>query len=152
MEAKGRKVLEALRADASERHPFDELTKGLASGTISRGRAMKLAGAGLLAALFGSVATEEAEAATDRVCRNTPAISNRRCPAAESVCRRREGQICQCAVTVEGDRRCVDTTDTDCPTRDECDRSSDCRRGEVCIEVGACCEGSRRNLCVTRCS
>ena len=48
METNGRKLLDAVRGDASEGHPFDELTKGLASGTISRGRALKLTGAAIL--------------------------------------------------------------------------------------------------------
>ena len=140
------------RSVGAGQYSFDELAKGVASGTISRSGAIKMAGAAILGALFaGSVAIDDAVAATERVCRNRPAISNRRCPE-ESFCRQREGQTCQCAKTTEGDRRCVDITDAQCPTRDECDRSSDCRRGEVCIEVGACCEGSRRNLCVRPCS
>jgi hypothetical protein len=133
---------------------FDELAKGVASGTISRSGALKMAGAAILAAVFGSSVTiDEAEAETDRVCRGKPAISNRRCPDSEqSGCREREDQICQCALTVEGDKRCVDLTDEDCPAADECDRSRDCPGSQLCIKVGACCEGSRRNLCVRPCS
>jgi hypothetical protein len=152
MEAQGRTILEIARSgDTSEGQLFDELTKEVADGTISRGRALKLAGTALLAALFGSVAIDEAEAATDRRCEGKPAISNRRCPETRSTCRQRADQICLCARTVGGDKRCVDVTNEECPTTDECDRSSDCPGNQYCIEVGACCNGSRRNLCVRPC-
>jgi hypothetical protein len=138
-------------AGGAEQYSFDELAKGVASGTISRGRAMKLAGAGLLAALFGSsVATGEAEAATDRRCRGKPKISNRRCPK-ESGCRGREDQFCNCALTREGDKRCIDFTNQGCPTTDECDRSGDCPGSQLCIEVGGCCGNPRLNVCARPC-
>jgi hypothetical protein len=139
--------------DVPEKHSsFDELAKGVASGTISRSGALKLAGGALLAAVIGgSVAIDEAEAETDRRCKGKKTISNRRCPEGESVCRQREGQICRCAKTAEGDTRCVDLTDEHCPTQDECDRSKDCPGSQLCIQIGACCEGSKRNLCVRPC-
>ncbi len=150
MEAQGRTILEIARGETSEGQLFDELSQGIASGAISRGRALKLAGGALLAALFGSVAIDEAEAVTERRCEGKPAISNRRCPD-NGICRQRVDQTCACARTVEGDRRCVDITNEQCPTTDECDRSSDCPGDQYCIEVGACCEGRRRNLCVRPC-
>ncbi len=152
MEAQGRTILEIARGrDASKEQLFDELSRGVADGTISRRRALKLAGTTLLAALFGgSVAIDEAEAVTERRCRRKPAISNQRCPD-RSICRETADQICSCAETVEGDKRCVDITDEVCPTTDECDRSRDCPGNQYCIEVGACCEGRRRNLCVRPC-
>ena len=132
-------------------YSFDELAKGVASGTISRSGVIKLAGAAILAAVFGSSVTiDEAEAETDRKCRGKPAVSNRRCPE-ESICRQREDQVCNCAKTTEGDKRCVDFTGEECPETDECDRSSNCPGSQLCIEVGACCEGRRRNLCVHPC-
>lgn len=137
--------------ETTEEYSFDELAKGVASGTISRGLAIKIAGAALLAALFGgSVATEEAEAATDQVCRNKPAISNKRCPGTAVDCSPTNSR-CECTKTVNGDKRCVDYTGTVCPSRDECDRNRDCRRGEVCAQVGGCCGSPRRNLCVPLC-
>jgi hypothetical protein len=36
-------------------HSFDELAKGLASGTLSRGRALRLVGASLLGVLLGGL-------------------------------------------------------------------------------------------------
>ncbi len=45
----------------------------------------------------------------------------------------------------------MDITNEECPTRDECDRAADCPGNQLCIEVGGCCEGSPRNLCVRPC-
>ena len=102
-----------------------------------------------MAALFGgSVAIDEAEAAVDRSCRGKAAIDNVRCPAIDCS---PTNDRCECTKTVNGDKRCVDYTGTQCPERDECDRNRDCRRGEVCTLVGGCCEGRRRNLCVPLC-
>jgi hypothetical protein len=152
METKDRTIVEIARGgDAPKGQLFDELSRGVADGTISRGRALKLAGTTLLAALFGSVVIDEAEAVTERRCKRKPAISNERCPSERSICRDRQNQTCACARTVEGDTRCVDITDEECPTTDECDRSRDCPGNQYCIQVGACCEGSRRNLCVRPC-
>jgi hypothetical protein len=133
---------------------LDEVAKGLAAGTISRGRAIKLTGS----ALLGSVgllslfpAAAEAQVTTQGVCKDKPAISNRRCPGLrKSRCGACEG--CQCGETVGGNKRCLDFSRKDCPKRDECDANSDCRRDEVCVQVGACCpEHPRRNLCVPVC-
>lgn len=55
---------------------------------------------------------------------------------------------CESTKTVNGDIRCVDYTDTECPTRDECDNNRNCRQGEVCAQVGDCCRGKPGNLCV----
>jgi hypothetical protein len=151
MEAGDRTILELIRENASEGQLFDELSQGIASGAISRRRALKLAGGALLAALFGSVVIDEAEAVTERRCEGKPAVSNRRCPETRSVCRDRAGQICRCALTVEGDRRCLDFTNEQCPTTDECDRSRDCPGNQYCIQIAACCFGSRRNACVRPC-
>jgi hypothetical protein len=120
----------------------------VASGTISRSRALKLAGAALLGAVLVPFSAAPVEAATDRVCRGKAAIDNDKCPAVDCS---PTNPRCECTRTVNGDKRCVDFTDTQCPTRDECDRNRDCRRGEVCTKVGGCCGGSRRNLCVPLC-
>lgn len=42
---------EVHQADAPEGHGFDRLVKGLASGTISRGRMLKLAGSAVVGAV-----------------------------------------------------------------------------------------------------
>jgi hypothetical protein len=124
---------------------FDEVAKGLAAGTISRRRALKLTGSALLGggllALFPRVAGAQGG------CAGRPAINNRRCP--ETSCG--SGINCFCATTVGGTKRCVSLENETCPASDECDRNSDCASGELCIKTGGCCEGSRRNLCVRPC-
>jgi hypothetical protein len=43
------------REDVTEEHSFDELARGLATGAISRGQALKLVGGGILGAALGFV-------------------------------------------------------------------------------------------------
>src|SRR5215216_4433006 len=62
---------------------FDELATGLDTGAISRGRAIKLAGAALVASALGLVATREADA-------QVTADS-----AAKSRCKRKGGDFCR---------------------------------------------------------
>ena len=62
---------------------FDDLATGLDTGVISRGRAMKLAGAALVASALGLVATREADA-------QVTADS-----AAKSRCKRKGGDFCR---------------------------------------------------------
>jgi hypothetical protein len=140
------------RGDASEEQLFDELSRGLAAGAISRGRALKLAGAAILGSaglltLFPGVAG----ARSDPQCRGEPSFNNRNCRGA-STCRGRINQNCACAKTVSGDKRCVQLRNQlPCPGRDQCDGRGDCRRGAVCIQVGGCCGHPRRNLCIDLC-
>ncbi len=161
MGTQDRTILEIARGETSEGQLFDELSQGIASGAISRRRALKLAGAAILGstgllALFPRAAgaqsimdeTGPTIAASDPGCRGEPAINNRRCP--ENRCG--GGPECACAETVNGDKRCVNLDEEVCPRRDQCDDGRDCPRGEVCIKVGACCGGrTRRNLCVRPC-
>jgi len=125
---------------------FDEVAKGLAAGTISRGRALKLAGSALLGggmlAMFPGVA-----GAQQGGCADKQAINNKRCP--RSKCGLNNN--CRCATTVRGEKTCVNFRNAVCPTRDECDSTRDCRRGEVCVKVGGCCGHSGRNLCARKC-
>jgi hypothetical protein len=125
---------------------LDEVAKGLAEGTISRGKAIKLSGAALLGSigllsLFPGVA-----GADEGPCEGVPPISNRQCP--EAPCGRCPD--CLCARTVSGRKRCLDFSDAFCPETDECDRNRDCPGEEVCVRVGGCC-GSPNNLCVPPC-
>jgi hypothetical protein len=160
METQGRTILEIARGETSEGQLFDELSQGIASGAISRRRALKLAGAAVLGsmgllALFPRAAgaqsimdeTEATIAASDPGCRGEPAINNRRCP--ENTCRGRFD--CACAETVHGDKKCVELIFERCPQQDQCNDGRDCPRGEVCIKVGGCCGRPRRNLCVSPC-
>jgi hypothetical protein len=161
MDAKDQRLWVAGRGeDASEGQLFDELTKELASGAISRRRALKLAGAailgstGLLALFPGMARASELNvldemvvvADTDPGCRGEPAISNQGCRA--GLCG--GNQNCICAKTVSGHKRCVQIRDLRCPSQDRCDRN-DCPQGKVCIQIGGCCGHPRRNFCVDLC-
>lgn len=134
----------------AEKHTFDELTRGVADGTISRSRALKLAGAALLGAALIPFSAAPAEAGRRDPCKGKPAISNNSCRGERAICRQREDQVCVCAKIVDGGKSCVEIT-KDCPTTDECDRNSDCPGSQLCVELGACCEGSPRNACLRPC-
>jgi hypothetical protein len=128
---------------------LDEVAKGLAEGTISRGKAIKLSGAALLGSIGLLSLIPGVAGADEGPCEGVPAVSNRRC--VESPCGNCPN--CFCFRTVSGRKRCVDLTGlvTICPATDECDRNRDCPGEEVCVRVGGCCEGSRKNLCVPPC-
>ena len=139
--------------DMGGQHSFDEVSRALAAGTISRGRALKLAGAALLGStgllsMFPSVAEAEVQVA-DAQCERGRAINNRRCSINQ--CRNRFD--CYCAATTECERRCVEIIfeETFC-RRNQCNSSEECPQNEVCMKVGGCCEeGGRRNACVSPC-
>jgi hypothetical protein len=124
---------------------LDEVAKGLAEGTISRGQAIKLGGAALLGSI-GLLSLFPGVAGAQGGCEDKQAINNRRCP--ESPCGRCPD--CFCARTVGGRKRCLDFTDAFCPQTDECDRNRDCPGDELCVQVAGCC-GSPKNLCVPPC-
>ena len=125
---------------------FDEAANGLASGTISRGQALKLTGSALLGggllALFPGAAS-----AQQGGCAGRPAINNRECPRSRCGLSRR----CRCATTVRGVKTCVDFGPKVCPKRDECDSTRECPRGQVCVKVGGCCGHPGRNTCAKKC-
>ncbi len=150
------------REDTTEEFSFDELAKGLASGRISRGRALKLVGAailggGVLTLLPGVAAGQvEADAAGEGCPEDGPAVDNDRCPIRTRRGRRRtrcgDQAGCFCTETVNGNNRCVQLRDEECPAEDECDTNADCREDELCVRVGGCCGNQRRNLCARTCS
>ena len=126
---------------------LDEVAKGLAGGTISRRRALKMAGAALLGAAvvpFSSASPAEAQ----ETCRNRPALSNRRCTA-EAICH--ELPLCACARTVRGNKRCIDLASRDFCAAEPCERNRDCPEGEICVKLGACCGVEERQVCARRC-
>src|SRR5215213_1585452 len=104
---------------------FDDLASGLANGTITRRRALKLAGASLLGVAGLGTAAREAEAAA------TCPTDTR--PGCEVQCTNTR-RLCACIRTVEGRKACV----RPCCTRRTCDSGSDCRRGEVCMRTDCC--------------
>jgi len=130
--------MDELAATRSGR-PFDDLASGLASGTITRRRALRLAGAALLGVAGGlGVAAREAEAALP----TCPAGTRTGCVVA---CTNTTKQ-CACIRTTEGKRVCVNK----CCSLRSCTSSSQCRSGEVCIRTGCCREGIQR--CVSLCT
>jgi hypothetical protein len=132
---------------------LDEVAKGLADGTISRGRAIKLGGAALLGSM-GLFSWFPAAAEAQGVCEGRSFVNDRRCPSIERTrCRPNlADRLCSCFKTVIGQIRCIDVTGgLDCPTTDECDSNRNCPGEELCVKIGGCCEGSRRNVCASPC-
>jgi hypothetical protein len=128
---------------------FDEAATGLAGGTISRRKALKLTGSALLGGGLLAIFAGEAEARDrrDRQCTNKPSINNSRCPKSRCGLNRN----CRCATTVRDVRTCVTFKNRSCPRRNECNRTRDCRREEVCVVVGGCCGHKGRHLCAPKC-
>lgn len=138
---------------------FDQLTRSLAT-TISRRRVMRalIARVGPLAAM--TLGTSRAEAAQDLTvadgvrseasdgkCRGKVAANNQRCSA--DTCS--GNGFCLCFETTEGDKRCVNRIGIPCPTANECHKSKQCRRGEVCVKRGGCCGHPKRHSCMPLC-
>ena len=155
MPSEGRKMGELGFPNGQFVDSLDDVARGLAAGTISRGRAIKLGGAALLGSmgvlsLFPNRAGAQEVTTQAGLCRNKPAISNRRCPDPEEahcgVC-----PECQCVRTVSGAKRCVNLELENCPATDECDSNRDCPGNELCVRLGGCCGGSRSNLCAAPC-
>jgi hypothetical protein len=122
--------------DTSVQGSFDDLARGLASGTISRRQVLKLAGASLLGAagLLGSAKPVEARA---------------RCPRHGAGCARRcrnTRKFCFCIKQISGRRRCVHG----CCSGRTCSSANECRRGEVCMKSPCCDSGAPS--CVTPCT
>jgi hypothetical protein len=122
--------------DTGVQRSFDDLASGLASGAISRRRALKLAGASLLGAagLLGSANAAQAAATCPR---SGPPISSceRRCTNTP--------KMCFCIKTVSGNKRCVHP----CCSDRTCTLTSQCRRGEVCMKSPCCGEQQCVKLC-----
>jgi hypothetical protein len=128
---------------------FDDLSRELASGTISRSRAIKLTGGALLSTALAAFSSSPAEARRRNPCRGRRTTCENG-PSPGPHCRGNTN--CFCVRTTGGGKACVNLSNEQCPATDECNRASDCGRNEVCAVVAGCCQGSRRNLCVRRCS
>ena len=90
------------RSPEEHREPhLDDLATGMADGTITRGRAMKLAGAALVGSALSLFVTDDAEAARIGVARR------RRLRRFRRRCRRREGaRFCKDRVDGTNRARC----------------------------------------------
>lgn len=133
-------------------YSLDELAKGMASGTISRGRALKLVGGAFLGGALSFLSfTDVAEARLRRRRRRRGA----RCPASGSGCDVRcvnTTRDCACVRTVEGTRVCVHPCCSDRP----CSSSfgTRCNAGEVCMrnDCPGCDQGQQEGVCVKVCT
>jgi hypothetical protein len=123
--------------DTGVQRSFDDLASALASENISRGRALKLAGASLLGAA-GLLGSADAAQAAPTCPRNGPPISSceRRC--------KKTRKVCVCIRSVSGKKHCVHP----CCSGRTCTSGSQCRSGEVCLK-SPCCQPRQ---CVKVCS
>jgi hypothetical protein len=127
------------REELREEHSFDELARGLASGAISRRRALKLVGTAILGAALVPFLPNVAEAAP-------------RCPDSGPGCRAvcpGSNKQCVCIKTIEGKRVCVVPECGDPEVR--CVSSAACGDEQVCAKTARkCCDGGVP-VCVRKC-
>ena len=144
-----------------EHHSLDQLAKGLASGTLSRRRALELGGAAILGGLLGMVGLgmrpEEAQARRRRprclACAGPGSCASSSCGTVPSGS---NATFCSCVETTSGKKCCVAAECGGQP----CDSNSDCGRGQVCsttakgcLSGGQPCSTSRKpGICVKRCN
>jgi hypothetical protein len=137
--------------EMSER-PFDELAKGLASGSISRGRALRLMGAALVGGTltsFGIGGVAEA----DNECKPTAKKCNKNkqccsgncsggkcaaCPSGQVLCNG------SCVSTSCSEGQIFDSSSCACvaqcvPNQRICTADTPCCNGDVCANNGRCC-------------
>ena len=123
-------------------HFFDELTKGLAEGTISRGRALKLIGASLLGgvgalSLFGGTAE----------ARRRRHHHHRRRRGGGGGC----GRGCFRGQTANGNNVCVSDFICNPSNTSGCDNNNDCFGSDVCIVDSGCRFAGSRGVCASPC-
>ena len=117
---------------AREEGFFDELARGLADGSITRGKALRLMGAALVGGTLGSLGIGEA-AGDPPGCKRI----GKHCT--------RDPQCCGSLVCVSGTCQTPTTTTTDTPTTSTTDTpstttSTPCRpTGSVCTDLSQCC-------------
>jgi Cys-rich repeat protein len=139
---KNREVNPCWEESAEEHYSFDELASGLASGTISRRRALKLAGAAFLSATLIPLLPGVAEAQARCPRKKRPGCS-RQCRGVDF--------SCICVKTTEGTKTCVHPC---CGVNDipvPCTSSADCASGQVCSTTASNCCGTATPICVTPC-
>ena len=105
----------------SKRGSFDELTRGLASGTLSRGRALRLMGAAVVGGALASLGIGEAAGDPPGCKRN-----GKKCKKDEQCC----------------SRRCVNGPRANTPTAEPCPS------GRILLSNGTCAIWSNPADCV----
>jgi hypothetical protein len=129
---------------------LDGVARGLADGTVSRRRALKLGAAGVAAGIgtslgFGS----KAAARRGKRCLKCPAPTS----CAESNCGlpRGNADFCVCVEDVNGKRCCVGA---DCEGK-RCQKNGDCDTDEICSKEARqfCCSSlpGPKGVCLKRC-
>ena len=136
-----------------ENEHFDQIARSLAAAPSRRGVVRLLAGAAIAAGtgLLSRVPRTAGAQVTpaDAQCEAGPVIDRQRCRV--NTCRNRAD--CACARTAEGEKKCVEFLfeESFCKRR-QCRRDRDCPQGELCVEIGGCCEGRRnQRICVSPC-
>ena len=113
-------------------HSFDELAKGLATGTLSRGKALRWMGGALLGAVLASVpgvAWANDCRRLGRECRRDSQCCSRNCV------RRGDDKVCGCP---KGQSRCKDRCVNLQKNENHCGECFNrCAEGEECVE-GKC--------------
>jgi hypothetical protein len=139
-----------------EEHSFDDLARGLATGTVSRGQALKMVGAAVLSAALMPLFPDTAQALTRRQRRRCSRQGGTVCGEVQrsQVCCAAGRPCCGTArspVCCPSGRQCVDGS-CRCPTGEtECSGScvnldtdeNNCRTcGNACPEGATCVDGS----------
>jgi hypothetical protein len=124
--------------DTTERS-LDDLARGLATGTLSRGKAIRWMGGALLGAALASVpgvAWADSCSRLGRECRRDSQCCSRNCV------RRGDDKVCGCP---EGRTRCNDRCVNLETNENHCGSCSNrCAEGEECVD-GECCGGCVSN-------
>jgi hypothetical protein len=133
-------------------HSFDELARGLANGTLSRGRALRLMGAAIAGAFLtsipGRVLAQEEEVVRCRgqICRPGEVCVRRRGFKPECGCPTHAPVVCDPEDSVQA--CCPETLPTCCPVMQPNPAAKGCcGAGEVCCPAGSaqdCCPVSTR--------
>jgi hypothetical protein len=126
-------------------HSFDELTRGLASGTLSRGKALRLMGAALVGGALASIPgiawakpnrPAGAKCKYDKQCASGHCVDSRVgrvCTAPAPECTPPCPANCSCEFAPDGTTTCVG-----CPPEQLCrtrlvDNCGQCTSAEVCV-------------------
>lgn len=133
-----------------EEHSFDELAKEIASGALTRRRALKVAGVSLLGSMVLGLIPGVAEARKKKRCPKCPTPPT--CGAGISTnCFQcgtpRQGDLCSCVVGSDGTPRCVSFLRGTFPT---CTTNTDCTGGQICVDFTSC--GPFGKQCAFPCS
>jgi hypothetical protein len=131
-----------------EKHSFDSLSKEVANGSISRGKALKLASAALLGSALGAFSFSE-DAQARRRGRRTCVASSFVDPRCTTVgCSQGcAGANCSCIQTTGNNFLCAAQFCPQFPT--SCTTNTQCPSGQVCMVNNCCSFGG--NICVSLC-